>query len=237
MNILKHSSNLLYKRIVHVFFIIILLFFLIFMTLGCDVIKSIAEQSSENPQEEITSIESENIDGPIEESNDINPEEVTEEKELEQVEEEIQTPEEYSIDINVYYIDEQAEFIVGEQRIITGIYTTDFIEAAFNELLKEPTTENIFSIIPMGTEILSSEFVDKIAFLNLNSDFVDNKWENGLIDNLVINSIASTMLEIPEVDGVLFNVDGDKLNNYGSLDISNPVFSCNIFNGVSIVCQ
>jgi hypothetical protein len=52
---------------------------------------------------------------------------------------------------------------------------------------------------------------------------VENKWEDGLIDVLVISCIASTITEIPEIEGVLFNIDSEKLDKYGSLDISNPV--------------
>jgi len=197
---------------------------LIFPLISCDTLGMPVQDPSVITEEEVTSVETENTEeSSSEEKNAVQEEEPGEEIIDPADEEESQEPEEYTLDINVYYVDEQAEYIIGELRTISGIYKVDFIEAAFNELLKQPETENTFNIIPLGTEILSSEFIDNIAFLNLNSDFLDNKWEDGLIDVLVISCIASTITEIPEVEGVLFNIEGERLDKYGSLDISNPV--------------
>ena len=208
----------------YLFLALVLSFFSIFSLISCDTLGIPVQDPSDIPEEDITSVETENTEeSSSEEKNTVQKEEPGEEIIDPADEEETQEPEEYTLDINVYYVDEQAEYIIGELRTISGIYKVDFIEAAFNELLKQPETENTFNIIPLGTEILSSEFIDNIAFLNLNSDFLDNKWEDGLIDVLVISCIASTITEIPEVEGILFNIEGKRLDKYGSLDISNPV--------------
>ncbi|MBD3184990.1 hypothetical protein GF312_22090 [Candidatus Poribacteria bacterium] len=208
----------------YLFLGLVISIFSIFSLISCDTLGMPVQDSSAIPEEEVTSVETENTEEPSSEENDTVQEEEPGEVSTDPVdEEEAQEPEEHSIEINVYYVDEQAEYIIGETRTITGAYKVDFIEVAFNELLKQPETQNIFNIIPLGTEILSSEFIDNIAFINLSSDFVDNKWEDGLTDVLVISCIASTITEIPEVEGVLFNIEGERLDKYGSLDISNPV--------------
>jgi germination protein M len=132
-------------------------------------------------------------------------------------------PVETDIKIKVYYVDDQAQYLVGEERTIRGIYKEDFINAAFNEIRKKPTSDNIYNLLPEGTKILSAEYIDGYAYLNLSKEFIANKSEDSIVDYLVINCIADTITEIPDIDGVIFEVELEKLNVYGSLDIKSPV--------------
>jgi len=125
--------------------------------------------------------------------------------------------------IRVYYVDEQAEYLVGENREITGITKEDFIISAFNELLKNPKQINIYNIIPVGTKILGARYEDGYAFLNLSREFIDNKGDDGLIDYLIVNCIVMTITEIPDVIGILLEIEGNKIDIYGSLDVRFPV--------------
>jgi len=131
--------------------------------------------------------------------------------------------EETEIKIKVYYVDEQAQYLIGEERTIKGIYKEDFINAAFNELIKKPSSANIYNLMPEGTKILSAEYVDGYAYLNLSEEFTANKVEDSIVDFLVINCIANTITEIPDVDGVLIEVNLEKLDLFGSLDIKSPI--------------
>jgi spore germination protein GerM len=131
-------------------------------------------------------------------------------------------PEWRKIKIKIYFADEQAQFLIGEERELTGKYTEDFIIAVFNELLEGPVSSNLYNLIPEGTAILSSEYLDGYAYLNLSREFVDNRVGNSLVDFLVINSIASSMIEIEGIEGVVFKVDSEKIDIYGEIDIKNP---------------
>ncbi|MCL4385348.1 MAG: GerMN domain-containing protein [Cyanobacteria bacterium] len=128
-----------------------------------------------------------------------------------------------SIDINVYYVDGQAEYLIGEKRTIEGTVKEDFIINAFNELLKPPSNSSIYNIMPFGTKILGAIYIEDNAILDLSREFVDNKGQDGLMDLLIINCIAATITEIPGVNAVIINVEGKKLNTYGSMDIKNPI--------------
>ncbi|MCD4669772.1 MAG: GerMN domain-containing protein [Actinomycetia bacterium] len=220
MNTGNNNKRYPYPAMLKCFFIFIFATFFMLAIVGCEELLSPSDQEKIGPEEEAASIESENSNSTEEESSE---EETIESEEQDEQNEDLEEPEEYSISINIYYVDEQAQFLIGEERLIIGTYKEDFIEKAFKELSKEPTTENIFNIIPLGTEIINLEFVDNIAFLNLTSDFVDNKWEDGLIDVLVINCIAATITEIPDVEAILIKIENKKLDKYGSLDISIPI--------------
>ena len=130
---------------------------------------------------------------------------------------------ESTIKIKAYYVDDQAQYLIGEERTISGKYIEDYINAAFYELMKKPSSGNVYNLIPEGTKILSAEYIDRYAYLNLSKEFVTNKSTDGIVDYLVINCIADTITEIPNIDGVLFKVDLKKLDLYGTLDIKSPV--------------
>lgn len=183
------------------------------------------ENSTHDPieSEVVEEIEEDQEESGTEEESAEEAEEVGLEADVSSLDEE--TPREFpetSIDIKAYYIDEQAEFLIGEDRTISGKSTTDFIEAAFNELLRDPVQGNLYNLIPEGTGLINVEFVDNYAFLNLTPQFVENKVDDSLADYLVINCISATMTEIPDVRGVIFKVDWEKIDVYGTLDIKNP---------------
>jgi spore germination protein GerM len=125
--------------------------------------------------------------------------------------------------VDVYFIDEQAQYIVGESREISGRNEEELAADAFDELISGPKNQNLYNLIPEGTEIINTEYIDNYIFLNLSSEFVDKRTDDGLVDYLVINCIAATMTEIPGVRGVLFKVDWEKIDVYGTLDVKNPV--------------
>ena len=130
---------------------------------------------------------------------------------------------ETNITINVYYVDEQAEYLVGEKRVITGSCKENFIVAAFSEALKSPSQTNLYNLIPKGTKIISAKYEDGYAILNLSKEFVESKGNDGLLDFLIVNCIAATITEIPDIKGVLFEINGKKINVYGSMDVGIPV--------------
>jgi spore germination protein GerM len=127
------------------------------------------------------------------------------------------------INIKAYYVDDQAQYLIGEDRTITGKTKEDFIIAAFNELIKEPVRKDIFNVIPKGTSIINAEYIDNYAFLNLSPEFLNNKDNSGLVDNLVLNCIADTVTEIPDIQGIIIKVNWEKIKSYGSIDVSNPI--------------
>jgi len=161
--------------------------------------------------------------GNIEEDKANDLEEITEEELTENGENSYENLVATNISINVYYVDEQAQYLVGESRNISGIYKEDFIISAFNELIKDPVQKNIYNVIPEGTKIIGAEYKDNYATLNLSQEFIRSESSNGLLDVLIVNCIAATITEIPDVDGVLFKINGENISMYGSLDVSNPI--------------
>lgn len=199
--------------------------FVVFLILsGC----SFFGNSAKAIQEEaiVVSDETENQAQSSDETNQqedrLKSEEINEVKEK-VLEEQPSSTTETNLTINIYYVDEQAEYLVGEERVITGSCKEDFIVAAFSEALKSPSQTNLYNLIPKGTKIISAKYEDGYAILNLSKEFVESKGDDGLLDFLIVNCIAATITEIPDIKGVLFEINGKKIDVYGSLDVRTPV--------------
>ncbi len=129
---------------------------------------------------------------------------------------------EREITIHAYYSDEMAESVVGEPRVIIGTVQTDFILAAFKEIIKDPASTDLYNLMPQGTQIISAEDRDGVALINLSKEFVDNKGSQ-LADTILLACIVNTLTELEGVDGVLFEIEGEKLSVYGNHDLSTPI--------------
>ncbi len=129
---------------------------------------------------------------------------------------------EREITVKAYYSDEMAESVIGEDRAIIGTTNDDFIFAAFQEIIKEPIDPGLYNLMPEGTQIISAAYNEGIAVINLSSEFVDNKGSQ-LADTLLLACIVNTLTEIENIDGVLFEIEGEKLSVYGNHDTSVPM--------------
>lgn len=126
--------------------------------------------------------------------------------------------------INAYFcsLGEDSK-LVGEKRTIIAGEVNTAVLNAMNELLKGPVKSYHFPVIPAGTKILGVEVYENVAKLNLSQEFLENSLDTRILDEYIIYSIVNTLTEIPGVDGVIFYIDGKKINVYGNLDLSVPI--------------
>jgi hypothetical protein len=90
-------------------------------------------------------------------------------------------------------------------------------DALVTALLEGPTpaeeAAGISSAVPDGTELLGLEVVDRLATVDLSSEF-----ESGggtLSMTARVAQIAATLTDLAEIDGVLFAVEGERLEVLG----------------------
>jgi len=123
--------------------------------------------------------------------------------------------------VNIYFSDENGEYLVGELR---SMPESNYLEQAIIELLEGPDADNLVSLIPSNAKLLGARIDNGIAKINFSKEFVENKLESDIVDRLTVYSIVNTVTEFDEINSVEIYIEGEKLNLYGSLDISEPVF-------------
>lgn len=125
--------------------------------------------------------------------------------------------------IKVYFagIGQQQEFVFEERTIFAGdpkIAVTN----AVKELINGPSKSYHFPVIPPGTKLLGVDIYENFAKINFSQDFLQNSLESGILDEYVIYTIVNTVTEIPEIEGVIFLIEGVRIKLYGKVDLSIP---------------
>jgi len=125
------------------------------------------------------------------------------------------------VTINVYYSDQNGEYLIGEARILSG--GSKYVDA-ISEMMKEPIDSSLVKLIPESTKINSVTVKDGMAKVDLSKNFVDDRFVGDTMDILLIYSIVSTLTEFPDVNSVEFYTDGVRLDVLGQLDLQEPYF-------------
>ncbi len=123
--------------------------------------------------------------------------------------------------VKVYYADSNVQYLVGEERIISGAHKYLSI---FMELLKSPLEPGHINLVPKTTKVNKINFDNGNITLDLSPEFINDRFKSETVDILLVYSIVNTLTEFPEVDTVNFYIGGERLNTIGQLDISNPLY-------------
>lgn len=126
-----------------------------------------------------------------------------------------------SLTIKVYYADSIAQYLVGEERIISGVHK---YLSTFMEILKPPLEPGHIALVPETTKVNKISFDNSNIALDISPEFVNDRFKSDTVDILLVYSIVNTFTEFPEVNTVSFYINGKRLNTIGQLDISNPLY-------------
>lgn len=121
----------------------------------------------------------------------------------------------------VYFADENGEFLIGELRYVSR---ENYLAEAVLELLKGPDASNLISLIPSTTKLIDIKQENGIARVNFSKGFIEDKLQSDLVDRFVIYSIVNTLTEFDDIKAVEFFIEGNKLDKYGQLDVSGPIY-------------
>jgi spore germination protein GerM len=128
-----------------------------------------------------------------------------------------------SLKINFYFsaLGEEKK-LVSEERTINAGSPAIAVQNAITELLKGPEEPHNFPVIPAGTELLGVEVSENIAKVDFSQEFLENSLDTRILDEYIIYSIVNTLTEIPDIEGVIFYIEGIRIKGYGNVDLSIP---------------
>ena len=147
-------------------------------------------------------------------------------KEVPYKEEEIKevqpVPTEEMVEVNLYFSDSQAMYLVPEKRKISQ--TPSLARQAVVELIKGPENSELYPTIPEGTQVNEVYIVDDIVYIDLSEEIFKNHPGGSSGELMTIYSIVNTLTEIPPIKGVQILVGGNEKNSLvGHIDISMPL--------------
>lgn len=129
-------------------------------------------------------------------------------------------------EVNLYFSDEQANYLVAEKRSIQ-IESTDqkqLATAVINELIAGPQQSKLHATMPQGSKLLTLEISSGLATINFNQDFQTKHSGGSTGEMMTIYSLVNSLTDLPGIQQVQLLVDGKKLETLkGHLDISEPL--------------
>jgi len=129
-----------------------------------------------------------------------------------------------NLNINVYYADMEVRYLVGESR---SVHSDNKYAEVINELMKLPVDSSLIRLIPATTVVNSVTVEEGIAKVDLSDNFVQDRATSDTEDVLLVYSIVNTLTGFSDVNAVNFYINGDKLDELGMLDLSNPCYRRN----------
>jgi germination protein M len=140
----------------------------------------------------------------------------------EEKKEEVQPVPEEMIEVNLYFSDSQAMYLVSEKRKIPP--TTSLAKQAVVELIKGPASSDLYSTIPEGTRVNEVYIADDIVYVDLSEEVFKNHPGGSSGELMTVYSIVNSLTEISPIKGVQILVEGNERNSLvGHVDISMPL--------------
>lgn len=126
------------------------------------------------------------------------------------------------IEVNLYFSDSQAMYLVSEKRKIPP--TTFLAKQVVVELIKGPASSDLYSTIPEGTRVNEVYIADDIVYVDLSEEVFKNHPGGSSGELMTVYSIVNSLTEISPIKGVQILVEGNERNSLvGHVDISMPL--------------
>lgn len=140
----------------------------------------------------------------------------------EEKKEEVQTVTGEMIEVNLYFSDSQAMYLVSEKRKMPP--TTSLAKQVVVELIKGPASSDLYSTIPEGTRVNEVYIADDIVYVDLSEEVFKNHPGGSSGELMTVYSIVNSLTEISPIKGVQILVEGNERNSLvGHVDISMPL--------------
>ncbi|MBU4348933.1 GerMN domain-containing protein, partial [bacterium] len=101
------------------------------------------------------------------------------------------------IEVNIYFSDSQAMYLVPERRKI--LKTSTLARHIINELIKGPASPDLYPTIPQGTQVNEVYIAGDIVYIDLSEEVFKNHPGGSSGQLMTVYSIVNTLTEIPPI--------------------------------------
>ncbi len=123
-------------------------------------------------------------------------------------------------EVELYFATPDAMYLETESRTVAG---DNFYYNVLQELIAGPVSEELSATMPEGTQIvdLEHEREDKRLTVNFNETWRLNHAGGSAGERLTIYSVVNTMTVLPEIEEVVFRVEGQEVESLaGHMDLT-----------------
>ncbi len=127
-------------------------------------------------------------------------------------------------ELTLYFSDDQAMYLLPEQRKVTIGEGESIEEAVVRELIKGPSGAGLKRTIPPETSLLSLSTENGVAGVNFSKGIQDSRYGGSAGESMLIYSIVNSLTELPGINQVQILVEGKKIESlYGHIGAAEPL--------------
>ena len=131
-----------------------------------------------------------------------------------------------TIEVTLYFSDDQATGVLPEKRTIEvteGEGEIPIEKIAVLELIEGPSNEDLRKTLPPETRLLSIVVNDGVAVVDFSQEFQTKHWGGSAGEGLTIQSLVKTLTSIEGIDKVQVLIQGEVIDSLaGHYDWSEP---------------
>lgn len=138
-----------------------------------------------------------------------------------------QEPKLATMEVVLYFSDDQANFLVPEKRNISieeGASDEVLAVKILQELIAGPQNKELNATIPAEAKILSVKINEGMATADFSKELQTKHWGGSTGEGMTLNSIANTLTELDSIDKVELLIEGKKVESLaGHMDTTVPL--------------
>ena len=138
-----------------------------------------------------------------------------------------QQPKLATVEMVLYFSDDQAMYLVPEKRKISieqGASDEVLAASIVKELIAGPKNKELYATIPAEAKILSVKIKDGVASADFSEELQSKHWGGSSGEGMTLNSIANTLTELDSIDKVQLLIEGKKVESLaGHADTTVPL--------------
>jgi len=131
-------------------------------------------------------------------------------------------------EVTLYFSSKDGNYLVPVQ-VKLDLTENEQIETAIIKMLSEgPEDESLAGTIPKNTKILNVFVTDKVCYVNLSEEFINNHIGGTKGELITIYSIVNSLTELPNINKVQFLIEGEVQEKFKSFTEFNILFERNL---------
>ncbi len=127
-----------------------------------------------------------------------------------------------SFTANLYFTGPKSTVLIPESRKVIISPETSLENNVLSALLSGPVSRELKSPIPAGTSLNGVSADNGICVVDLSDEFINNLSHTQIDECLAIYSIVNTLTELPNIENVLFLVNGLPCDEFLYFDLRQP---------------
>lgn len=133
----------------------------------------------------------------------------------------LESDDDCSTGMNLYFADKKKTKLVREYRKINITDTQPVEQYIVSELIKGPRNENNSALLSPDTGVISVETTEGTCYVNFKQDFISKNMTASEVEKLIIYSLVNSLTEREHIKNVQFLIEGKKTDRFGNMEIEN----------------